>query len=163
MNTCPRACPDCNEPKPRKKFYHSYCVDCQVIRGLWGNINSRCSDPHSTGYENYGARGIKVCVEWSQSFAAFRTWVISNLGYRPEGHTFDRIDTDGNYEPGNVKWSKRHEQMRNVRHNVLSFEKVKELRTLYASGEWTQMRLAHKYDISQGHVSSIVNNQKWTD
>lgn len=156
-----RPCSGCGQVKPKKKPFHYYCVDCQVLLRLWSNIKSRCSNPNASGYERYGGRGIKVCATWAISFDAFYTWVVKHLGYRPAGHTFDRIDNDGNYEPGNVRWSTRHEQMRHTCSNVLSVELVREMRSLYASGEWTQMTLAKKYGISQGQVNKIVNNQMW--
>lgn len=82
----------------------------------WINMKSRCLTPSSTGFENYGGRGIKVCDRWVNSFDAF----LGDVGHRPtNGHTLDRIDTDGDYEPGNVRWATRKEQSRNLRVNRL--------------------------------------------
>lgn len=61
-------------------------------------------------YPQYGGRGIKVCDRW-QRFENF----LADMGVRPEGKTLDRIDTDGNYEPGNCKWSTASEQQQNKR------------------------------------------------
>jgi hypothetical protein len=60
------------------------------------------------GYQNYGGRGIKFL------FTSFEQW-FAELGHRPLGETIDRIDNDGHYEPGNVKWSTRSEQNSNQR------------------------------------------------
>lgn len=74
-------------------------------------MRQRCSNPNASGYENYGARGICVCPEWGE-FAAFHAWAMAN-GYRDD-LSIERIDNDGNYEPGNCEWITRAEQGRNT-------------------------------------------------
>lgn len=69
----------------------------------------RCNNPKNDSYYNYGARGIKFLFT---SFMQF----LEELGPRPsEQHTLDRINNDGNYEPGNVRWATRLEQAHNTR------------------------------------------------
>jgi hypothetical protein len=75
----------------------------------WGAMKGRCSNPKYDNYHNYGGRGITVCEEWSNSFTQF----FKDLGPRPEGCSLDRIDVDGNYEPGNVRWGTEEEQCNN--------------------------------------------------
>ncbi len=77
----------------------------------WRSMMARCNNPHHIGYPNYGGRGISVCPEWRASYVAFR----DHVGERPDGHTIDRINVNGNYEPGNVRWATTSEQMRNRR------------------------------------------------
>lgn len=77
----------------------------------WASMRQRCANPKSARYDNYGGRGISVCDRW-QSFEAF----FADMGPRPTSeHSIDRIDNDGNYEPGNCHWATRSEQQQNKR------------------------------------------------
>lgn len=74
-------------------------------------MRQRCCDPNFSDYPKYGARGITVCARWLESFENF----LADMGLRPAGRSIDRIDNDGNYEPGNCKWSTPKEQTANRR------------------------------------------------
>ena len=82
----------------------------------WRGMKVRCNNPKQPEFKNYGARGISVCARWMESFAAF----IEDMGPRPSAaHSIDRIDNDGNYEPGNCRWATHEEQSRNRRNTYL--------------------------------------------
>jgi hypothetical protein len=79
---------------------------------LWNNILQRCTNPKSAQWKDYGGRGITVCKEWTESFAAFYAYV----GKKPhKSLSLDRIDNDRGYEPDNVRWASRAVQARNKR------------------------------------------------
>lgn len=98
-------------------------------------MKDRCLNPNSVGYHRYGGRGIVVCDRWLNSYEAF----LSDMGPRPSReHTIDRIDNDGNYEPGNCRWATRIQQANNKSSNfvVFAFGKSKTL------SEWSRDPMA---------------------
>ena len=84
------------------------------LYSTWRNMLSRCENPADLSYRNWGARGIAVCPQW-HDVVAFITWMEANLGLRPPGMVLDRIDNDGNYEPGNIRWATPAVQRANQR------------------------------------------------
>lgn len=78
----------------------------------WANMITRCNNPQSKNSKEYSQRGITVCQQWIDSFQDFYT----HIGDPPSpAHQLDRINNDGNYEPGNVRWATKVEQMSNTR------------------------------------------------
>lgn len=82
------------------------------LRNIYTGMMHRCANPNSPSFRHYGARGITVCERWRNSFEAF----AADMGPRPSpNHSLDRINNDGNYEPGNCRWATWLEQARNRR------------------------------------------------
>lgn len=78
---------------------------------VWLGMRARCQCPTNKRYAYYGGRGIKICPEWDD-FAQFR----ADVGAKPsDGHELDRIDTDGDYHPSNVRWATKKVQLQNRR------------------------------------------------
>lgn len=105
-----------------RRDYYKY-LSCRVTHRqtnspeyvAWTNIKSRCLKPNFPGFRDYGGRGITIHAEWAESFEKF----LLHVGPRPSsGHSIGRINNDGNYEPGNVRWETRKEQSGNTRRSV---------------------------------------------
>jgi hypothetical protein len=77
---------------------------------IWSAMLQRCSDPNGPDWMRYGGRGILVCPQWRSSYLTF----LAEVGKRPSPkHSLDRIEVDGNYGPGNVRWATAKTQARN--------------------------------------------------
>lgn len=90
------------------------------IYNIWAQMKKRCRDSHAKNFQNYGGRGIKVCDEWcgSDGFIAFYNYVSKLEHFGEGGYSLDRIDVNGNYEPGNVRWATVKQQARNKRDTI---------------------------------------------
>lgn len=84
--------------------------ECTLGYNSWVSMKQRCTNPNDKRYAAYGGRGIKVCDRWFDSFENF----LADMGKRPSlKHSIDRIDNDGNYEPGNCRWATNSRQIFN--------------------------------------------------
>lgn len=81
----------------------------------WYAMKTRCVNPNALRYKDYGGRGILLCRDW----LIFENF-LADMGARPAGKTLDRIDNNGNYEPGNCRWATHGQQARKTRSTKLS-------------------------------------------
>lgn len=114
----------------KKKSCGCYTRDMTIARNLvhgfaktpeytaWCHMRRRCLPAYNRHYD-YFDRGIRVCPEWDDlktGFLTFLEYLTTTIGLRPSSkHSLDRIDNDGSYEPGNVRWATAKEQNANQR------------------------------------------------
>jgi hypothetical protein len=123
----------------------------------------RCSNPSRADWPRYGGRQIAVCDRWGR-FENF----LADMGACPESLTLDRIDNNGNYEPGNCRWTTWEQQVRNRRSNSgelhpnakLSVDQVVKIRQLSRRG-LTNRYLGSLFGISGANVGYIVRREAW--
>ena len=111
----------------------------------------RCYNKNNNVYQYYGARGIKVCDRWLESFENF----YEDMGDRPSSnHSLDRINNDGNYEPSNCKWSTQSEQVINSR-RILSKSGY---RYIYSTGKGYRVEVLRLGNRRQSLVIKDIND-----
>ena len=109
-----KMCRDCSL-KEKAEINTKHNMSKTRIYNNYMKMIERCYDVKSQAYKNYGARGIRVCSRWLNSFDLF----LKDMGEKPAGSfSIDRIDVNGNYEPKNCKWSSKEEQAQNRRNTV---------------------------------------------
>lgn len=133
------------------------------LHNIWRDILKRCKNKNYREFHLYGGRGIEVCEEWTQ-FENFFNWAKSN-GYE-DSLTIDRVDTNGNYEPSNCRWTTQKRQNNNKRNNhFITFRG----RTLTIS-EWSDAtgisqralwyRISHGWTIEKALTHPIRRKEK---
>ena len=117
---------------------------------VWRRIRQRVLSPNCKDYRFYGALGVTICEEWND-YSAFKSWAENN-GYK-EGLTIDRIDTSGNYEPGNCRWVTLAENLKNRRfkekrglyfHQNRIYIRLTKNKKLYLNGSTTDIEEAKR-------------------
>lgn len=135
------------------------------IYGRWQNMIARCSNAGASSFDRYGGRGISVCDRW-QFGENGKTGIecfIEDMGMPPfSGASLDRIDTNGNYEPGNVRWATHAQQARNTSVNVVNADQVADIKARLERGE-TTAAICKAFGISRGQLSHIRTGQSWAD
>lgn len=143
----------------------SATVENRIYRG----IKSRCTNPNTRSYANYGGRGIAMCEGWTNDFMAF----LADMGPRPStAHSVDRRDNDGGYwcghcgecvlsaRPLNCRWVTHLTQARNKRGVVLSPMIAEEIRSLRASGHSVR-GIARRGGLNRCTVQAVIAGRNW--
>ena len=140
--------------KSNRKWKEGY----KNLYSTWLKITYRCLDPNNKSYKRYGGRGISLYEEWKTDFNKFAEWIIENLGEKVSlKFSLDRINNDGNYEPGNLRWATHNQQGRNRRGLKLNEEMANEIR----NSKKSLSVLAKKYNCSKSTIARVKNNKGW--
>ena len=122
-----RSC-GCYREEKRGDRHRSHGMTDTKLYTIWRNMKARCHNPKNDMYHRYGARGIKVCDEWRNSFNTFMEWA-NKAGYS-EGLSIERVDIDKGYNPENCRWITKKEQYlnRSDSHLVTAFGKTQTIK-----------------------------------
>lgn len=134
-------------PRTRGKSTHGWTGT--PTYKVWQSIRDRVK--HNPKYTRYG---IKVCDRWLNSFENF----LADMGRKPRNMSIDRIDTNGNYEPGNCRWATVTEQNRNRRNTIAPI--IDAIKERFAAGA-RQKDVIEEFGISSGQASRIANGIRW--
>ena len=155
-------------PGYRKKR-RQYCKEWNRVRGrlyrIWRDMRQRCYYRKSVSYKYYGAKGIKVCEEWRNSFEAFRNWAMAN-GYRDD-LTIDRIDPEGDYTSENRHWITKSENIAKANSNrrnswaKLTPDDVRWVRQM--AGIVPQNEMARRFGVARSSIWQVISGKsyKW--
>lgn len=139
---------------PRNSFKpvhgHAARVGKSATYHTWASMIARCTRPGATSYDEYGAKGIKVCERWL-TFENF----LTDMGEKPRGQTLDRIDGNGNYEPSNCRWATRAQQSNNRKSCVMIEYQGRKQNLM----QWSR-ELGIKYSVLQSRIKAGWSMQR---
>jgi hypothetical protein len=122
---------------PRPKHGHARAGKGHPIYQTWMGMRSRCNNSNNLSFKDYGGRGIEICARWND-FTNF----LADMGERPPDKVLDRIDNDGNYEPGNVRWATYERSNKNKRRPKTTWGRSGLRGVRYYQRRW-QARIGH--------------------
>lgn len=139
---------------PESEGHVTHGLRRSKLYNQWVGIKTRCLNKNNFKYKSYGGRGITICDEWRDDFKAFYDYMTALPNYgEPEFESIDRIDNNGNYEPGNVRWATRFMQANNTRRCIY----ITYNGETHTCEEWTRIL---------GYGKNTINARKakgWTD
>jgi len=121
---------------------------------VWASMRKRCNKENDSGFLSYGGRGIKVCLDWDNSFESFYNWSINNGYIESVGLSIDRIENNGNYCPENCRWTNSTTQNENTSRSV-GREKSELIKKDFELGIYTNLEIAEKYNTSLSTIKRI--------
>ncbi|MNE26673.1 hypothetical protein D3C80_1200490 [compost metagenome] len=129
----------------------------------WSAMRERVLSKTHHAYARYGGRGIEICERWlvGEGLLSGYECFLEDMGERPDGHSIDRIDTNGNYEPGNCRWATPAMQARNAVDNKMSGMDVGILHAMVANDNSPLSTMADRFGISKQHAWRIKTGQRW--
>lgn len=143
----------CGCYKEEKRLKHGQHKS--ITYSSWVAMRQRCLNPETTGFARWGGRGITICARWGE----FKNF-LEDMGERPsKEYSLDRINNNGNYEPGNCRWATRKQQIRNSRTAKIDETTAAEIRRLVAFNSYSQ--IAEGFGISNKHVGAVVRGESW--
>jgi hypothetical protein len=174
-----KTCSHCKQTKPLDAFArrrgradgrHNYCKPCASAPARarnarppysrWCSVRNRCLNPRHDNFRNYGGRGIALGPAWRDDYPAFRDWLDRHLGPCPRGCSLDRIDNDGPYAPGNLRWATLAEQAHNSRTAVFT-EETACLARLWAAVGLPQSEIATRLAVSRTALRKVLDGTNW--
>ncbi len=147
----------CGCLKLENSVKHGKCATPEYT--VWVNLRRRCNEPGHPSFARYGGRGIKMCAEW-MSFKRF----FSDVGPRPSSlHSIDRINNEGNYEPGNVRWATQSQQMSNTRAtHFIEIDGIRQTVTEWAKQKGiAQSTISHRIARGMSETDAVMTSPRF--
>ena len=125
---------------------------------VWQAMRKRCNKEKDKSFKNYGARGIKVCTEWSEDFTNFYNWAKNN-GYK-QGLTLDRVNNNKGYSPENCRWVTMKQQANNTRRNKYVLYNNKSI-TIDEACKLADLNISTVYSRAKRHNETLAESFKF--